>query len=80
VAYAQELDLLKRIQRYFLDQVAARVACQMPMPQLLDDLEKQLPAWITSIPITWGTPRYAILRVYRGGDVTRPPAWRTCNG
>jgi cyclase len=78
VAYAQELDLLKRIQRYFLDQVAARVARQMPLPQLLHDLEKQLPAWITSIPITWGTPRYAILRVYRGlvADAHDEPGWQ----
>jgi cyclase len=78
VAYAQELDLLKRIQRYFLDEVAARVARQMPLPQLLHDLEKQLPEWITSIPITWGTPRYAILRVYRGlvADAHDEPGWQ----
>ncbi len=66
VAYEAELDLLKRIQRYFLDEVAARVAQDLPLPALLDDLESQLPDWITSIPVTWGTPRYAILRVYRG--------------
>ncbi len=66
VAYEAELDLLKRIQRYFLDEVSARVVQGLPLPALLDDLEAQLPAWITSIPVTWGTPRYAILRVYCG--------------
>jgi tetratricopeptide (TPR) repeat protein len=66
VAYQPDLDLLKRIQRYFLDEVAARVERGMPLPQLLDALESQLPAWITALPVVWGTPRYAILRVYRG--------------
>ena len=66
VAYEQELDLLKRIQRYFLDEVSMRVAYGMSLPQLLDELESQLPPWITALPVVWGTPRYAILRVYRG--------------
>jgi tetratricopeptide (TPR) repeat protein len=60
------MALLQRIQRYFLEEVAARVARQMPLSDLLADLESQLPEWITAIPVTWGTPRYAILRVYRG--------------
>jgi hypothetical protein len=76
VAYAEELDLLKRIQRYFLDEVAVRVARQMPLPQLLHDLEQQLPEWITSIPVTWGTPRYAILRVYCGLVTDAEPGWQ----
>jgi glyoxylase-like metal-dependent hydrolase (beta-lactamase superfamily II) len=66
VAYAAELDLLKRLQRFFLEEVGVRVARQMPLAELLNDLESQLPEWITSLPVTWGTPRYAILRVYRG--------------
>ncbi len=66
VAYEPELALLKRIQQYFLDEVAARVERQMPLPQLLADIERHLPDWITAIPVVWGTPRYAILRVYRG--------------
>jgi tetratricopeptide (TPR) repeat protein len=66
VAYAAELELFKRLQRYFLQEVGARVARQMPLSELLTDLESQLPGWITSLPVTWGTPRYAILRVYRG--------------
>ena len=78
LAYAPDLALLTRIQRYFLDEVAARVERHMPLQALLDDLESQLPAWITSIPVTWGTPRYAILRVYRGlvDDANDEPGWQ----
>lgn len=78
VAHEAELSLLKRLERYFLDEVADRVARNMPLPALLDDLEAQLPGWVTAIPVVWGTPRYAILRVYRGltqgeGD---EPGWQ----
>ena len=66
VAHDRELALLKRLERYFLDEVASRVRRGMPLPVLLADLESQLPEWITAIPVVWGTPRYAILRVYRG--------------
>jgi glyoxylase-like metal-dependent hydrolase (beta-lactamase superfamily II) len=78
VAYAPDLALFKRLQRYFLEEVAVRVARQMPLPELLADLESQLPAWITTIPVTWGTPRYAILRVYRGlvADANDEPGWQ----
>ena len=78
VAHGAELALLKRLERYFLDEVGVRVARGMPLPALLTDLEAQLPEWITTIPVVWGTPRYAILRVYRGlvqgeGD---EPGWQ----
>lgn len=78
VAREAELALLKRLERYFLDEVGVRVTRGMPLAALLDDLEAQLPEWITTIPVVWGTPRYAILRVYRGlaqgeGD---EPGWQ----
>ena len=78
VAHEQEFMLLKRLERYFLQEVAARVARGMPLPALLADLESQLPEWITAIPVVWGTPRYAILRVYRGlvNDPTDEPGWQ----
>ena len=78
VAHEPELRLLKRLERYFLDEVAARVARGMPLPALLTDLESQLPEWITAIPVVWGTPRYAILRVYRGlvHDSAGEPGWQ----
>src|SRR5215475_6684502 len=70
--------LLKRLERYFLEEVAVRVARGMPLPALLADLESQLPEWITAIPVVWGTPRYAILRVYRGlvDDAAGEPGWQ----
>lgn len=78
LASAHDLALFKRLQRYFLAEVAARVAQQMPLEALVADLERQLPEWITALPVTWGTPRYAILRVYRGlvADATGEPGWQ----
>src|SRR2546425_2471277 len=78
VAHAPELRLLKRLERYFVEQVAARVGGGMPLPALLADLESQLPEWITALPVVWGTPRYAILRVYRGlvHDPAGEPGWQ----
>ena len=78
VAHDCELALLKRLEQYFLEEVAARVARGMPLPALLTDLESQLPAWITDLPVVWGTPRYAILRVYRGlvDDPSGEPGWQ----
>lgn len=78
VAQAQDMVLLKRLERYFLEEVAVRVQRQMPLPALLADLESQLPEWITAIPVVWGTPRYAILRVYRGlvDDPLGEPGWQ----
>jgi glyoxylase-like metal-dependent hydrolase (beta-lactamase superfamily II) len=78
VAGEAELSLLKRLERYFLDEVAARVTRGMPLPALLADLEAQLPDWITAIPVVWGTPRYAILRVYRGlvQNHSDEPGWQ----
>ena len=66
VAHEAELALLKQLERYFLDEVGARVAQGVPLQELLADVESQLPEWVTAIPVVWGTPRYAILRVYRG--------------
>lgn len=78
IAHDRELALFKRLAQYFLEQVAARVARHMPLPALLTDLESQLPTWITDLPVVWGTPRYAILRVYRGlvDDPSGEPGWQ----
>jgi tetratricopeptide (TPR) repeat protein len=73
-----DLALFKRLQQYFLDEVAVRVARQMPLPALLAEIESQLPEWIAAIPVVWGTPRYAILRVFRGlvDDPQGEPGWQ----
>ena len=78
VAGEAELSLLKRLERYFLDEVGTRVARGMSLQALLTDLESQLPEWITAIPVVWGTPRYAILRVYRGlmREKAGEPGWQ----
>ena len=79
LAHRAETELLIRIQRYFLDEVSARVKRGMELTALLEDVEKKLPAWITQLPLVWGTPRYAILRVYRAltkKDSDREPGWQ----
>jgi len=78
IAHDHELELFTNLARYFLQEVAARVARGMPLTALLADLESQLPAWITDLPVVWGTPRYAILRVYRGlvDDPSDEPGWQ----
>jgi glyoxylase-like metal-dependent hydrolase (beta-lactamase superfamily II) len=79
LAHQAEIDWLIRIQKYFLDEVAARVKKGMDLKPLLEDLERQLPPWITEIPVVWGTPRYAILRVYRAltkKNSDREPGWQ----
>lgn len=72
LAYENEIKLLIRIQEYFLEEVGKLIAKGYNVSQVLADLEPRLPQWITAIPLVWGTPRYAILRVYRG--LTRKPA------
>lgn len=74
-----EIDLLLRIENYFVDEVKALAAKGLTLGQILKDLEPRLPSWITEMPVVWGTPRYAILRVYR--SLTRKesdpePGWQ----
>lgn len=79
LAHQAEIDCLIRIQKYFLSEVAARVKKGLDLKPLLEDLERQLPPWITEMPIVWGTPRYAILRVYRAltkKNSDREPGWQ----
>jgi glyoxylase-like metal-dependent hydrolase (beta-lactamase superfamily II) len=66
LAHEAEIELLVRIEKYFLEEVGALVLKGKNLQEVLSDLEPRLPSWITSIPIVWGTPRYAILRVFRG--------------
>lgn len=66
VARTDELALLERIIRYFLDQVRAHHAAGHDLATTIREMEDAMPAWITRIPEVWGTPRYAILRVWAG--------------
>jgi len=66
LAHEKEIELFLRIQNYFVDEVKKLIGKGYDLRRTLDDLEPRLPAWITEIPLVWGTPRYAILRVYRG--------------
>ncbi len=65
LAHDAEIELLIRIEKYFLEEVGALVGKGRNLREVLTDLEPRLPVWVTSIPVVWGTPRYAILRVFR---------------
>ncbi len=71
LAHDAEIDKLIRIEEFFLEEVGTRVRKGMPIEQTLGEIEAQLPGWIREMPIVWGTPRYAALRVWRG--LTKSP-------
>ena len=71
-----EIDLLLQIETYFLTEVRKRVEQGMALAELLAEMEANLPDWIRSIAEVWGTPRYAILRVYRGLIDDPEPGWQ----
>ena len=71
-----EIDLLLEIESYFLTEVRKRVEQGMSLNALLTEMEANLPDWIRSIAEVWGTPRYAILRVYRGLIDDPEPGWQ----
>ena len=76
LAHDAEIDLLIKIEEYFLSEVRKRVEDGMDLGELLADLENSLPDWITRIAEVWGTPRYAALRVYRGLIDDPEPGWQ----
>jgi glyoxylase-like metal-dependent hydrolase (beta-lactamase superfamily II) len=71
-----ELDLLVRIEEFFLAEVRARFERGLALEEILADLEPKLPPWIRDVPEVWGTPRYAILRVWRGLAQEAEPGWQ----
>ena len=71
LAHERELELLIKIEEYFLTEVKTLVDKGYDIERTLAELEPRLPSWITQMPIVWGTPRYAILRVFRA--LTKKP-------
>ena len=76
LAHDAEIDLLIKIESYFLTEVRKRVEQGMSLTELLSDMESNMPNWISDIAEVWGTPRYAILRVYRGMINDPEPGWQ----
>jgi glyoxylase-like metal-dependent hydrolase (beta-lactamase superfamily II) len=73
LARGEELAQLERICRYFLERVRAHRARGDDLATTIRVMEDEMPAWITRIPVVWGTPRYAILRVWAGlADLGEP--------
>ncbi len=79
LAHELEIKLLIQIEEFFIHEVKALVARGYDVAQVLQDLEPRLPKWMTDMPVVWGTPRYAILRVFRGLTKTEndaEPGWQ----
>ena len=76
VAHAAELDQLERIIRWFLDAVRGHHAAGRDLPATIAAVEAELPDWIRAIPEIWGTPRYAVLRVWAGLADLGEPGWQ----
>jgi glyoxylase-like metal-dependent hydrolase (beta-lactamase superfamily II) len=75
-AQKPELDLLERIMRYFLTEVRRQREAGNDLAGTIARMEEDMPAWITRIPEVWGTPRYAILRVWAGLEDLGEPGWQ----
>lgn len=76
LAHDAEIDLLLKIESFFLTEVRKKVEQGMSLAELLTDMETNMPNWIRDIAEVWGTPRYAILRVYRGLIDDPEPGWQ----
>ena len=76
VARDAELATLEKICRYFLDEVRRHHVAGHTLEQTVREMEDNMPAWITRIPEVWGTPRYAILRVWAGLANLEQPGWQ----
>ncbi len=76
LAQDAEIDLLLQIESYFLTEVRKHVEQGLSLTELLAEMEADLPDWIRAIAEVWGTPRYAILRVYRGLIDDPEPGWQ----
>jgi glyoxylase-like metal-dependent hydrolase (beta-lactamase superfamily II) len=75
-ARTADLAQLEKIMRWFLDNVRRMHAAGHSLNETIRVLEDEMPAWITRIPVVWGTPRYAILRVWAGLADLGQPGWQ----
>jgi tetratricopeptide (TPR) repeat protein len=66
LAHEKDVEILLQIQKYFIEEVTALVKKGFDLKNVLAKVEGRLPRWMTDMPVVWGTPRYAILRVFRG--------------
>ena len=76
LAQDAEIELLLQIESYFLTEVRKHVEQGRSLTELIAEMEANFPDWIRSIAEVWGTPRYAILRVYRGLIDDPEPGWQ----
>jgi len=76
VADLAAVDRLGEICRYFLDTVRAHYRAGRDLAATIAAVETDLPAWMRAMPEVWGTPRYAVLRVWAGCADLGEPGWQ----
>jgi cyclase len=76
VAHTAELNQLAEIIRWFLAAVRGHHAAGHSLSETIARVEAELPPWIRAIPEVWGTPRYAVLRVWAGLADLGEPGWQ----
>lgn len=76
VAHTTELDQLSEIIRWFLAEVGRHHAAGHTLAETIARVEADLPLWIRTIPEVWGTPRYAVLRIWAGLVHLSEPGWQ----
>jgi glyoxylase-like metal-dependent hydrolase (beta-lactamase superfamily II) len=60
-----DIDFFIDLQTYFLDAVVPLVEEGKSLEEILRIIESSLPEKYASLPQVWGTPRYAVLRIFR---------------
>lgn len=60
-----ELDFFIELQNYFIDAVVPLIDEGKTVQEIIQIIESNLPEKYASLPQVWGTPRYAVLRIFR---------------
>jgi cyclase len=61
----QDIDFFIGLQAYFLDAVIPLMEEGKSWEEILEQIESNLPEQYAKLPQVWGTPRYAVLRIFR---------------
>ncbi len=77
LAHSAEVNTLIKIQNYFTDEVRGYLERGYNLDAIISSMEANMPKWINKIPVVWGNPRYAILRIWRSLTMeSGDPGWQ----
>ncbi|MFT5206374.1 MAG: glyoxylase-like metal-dependent hydrolase (beta-lactamase superfamily II) [Candidatus Omnitrophota bacterium] len=77
LAYTPQVNALIKIQNYFIDEVRGLLQKGYELDAIISSMEANMPKWISKIPVVWGNPRYAILRIWRSLTMeSGDPGWQ----